>query len=201
MNSSWSKARVAHFLLALGAAFTADGCAPREDPRQAAEPAAIATAMCREHKSDASVCAQFVPPPLASVTAYRECLDYNRRDLRPCAELRAAYEADLRAYLEAAPKAGLAAAPQLAAAAPITPPRLAELRRTAADLYRASSRDAQTFEAALLIPEVRDKVQSVLGQTLTDAALQALITKTRAEALYWYKYMQGLERLEASSGR
>jgi len=59
-------------------------------------------------------------------------------------------------------------------------------------LYVATSRDAQTFGAALLIPEVRQKIEKVLGP-LSDFKLKELAAQSNAEALYWYKYMQGLE--------
>jgi hypothetical protein len=90
---------------------------------------------------------------------------------------------------------------ELAARWVLAPSRLRGLRQTAEDLYKASSRDAQTFEAALLIPEVRQKIQLALGQRLSPSALQALMAKAQAEALYWYQYMQGLERLEQASAR
>lgn len=61
-------------------------------------------------------------------------------------------------------------------------------------LYKATSRDAETFTAAALILEIRRKVETVMGRKLTNEQLQKLAGQARAEALYWYKYMQGLER-------
>ena len=66
-------------------------------------------------------------------------------------------------------------------------------------LYEATSRDAQTFEAALLVPEVRLKLERALHQQLSDGMLRRLAQETRSEALYWYKYMQGLEQSGATS--
>ena len=59
----------------------------------------------------------------------------------------------------------------------------------AAELYKAASSDADTFQAALLIPEVRKKIEAVLGRKLSDTQLRALIDNTRAEAVYWYARM------------
>jgi hypothetical protein len=59
-------------------------------------------------------------------------------------------------------------------------------------LYVATSRDAQTFQAALLIPEVRRKIEKVLGP-LSDLKLKQLAAQSNAEAIYWYEYIQGME--------
>lgn len=67
-------------------------------------------------------------------------------------------------------------------------------RRSAEELYKATSRDAETFEAALLIPEVRLKLERALHQKLPDQLLKRLAFQAKMEALYWYKYMQGLDR-------
>lgn len=67
-----------------------------------------------------------------------------------------------------------------------------KLHHMAEELYIATSRDAQTFKAALLIPEIRQKLEQVLGP-LSDEKLKALAAQSNAEAIYWYKYMQGLE--------
>jgi len=75
----------------------------------------------------------------------------------------------------------------------------APLHRTAEQLYQATSRDAETFEAALLIPEVRLKLEQALHQKLPDQALRGLASHAKAEARYWYSYMQGLERVEPVS--
>ena len=63
----------------------------------------------------------------------------------------------------------------------------------AANLYRATSQDAQTFEAALLIPEIRLKLEAALHQQLSNEMLRHLANQSKEESLYWYKYMQGLE--------
>ena len=102
---------------------------------------------------------------------------------------------DLRAYL-AGPRD---------TAQPAEPPGGAELagrsyaaqHRTAEQMYIATSRDAQTFEAALLIPEVRRKVERWLGPGLTDDKLRAMADKSQSEARCWYSYMQSIERESA----
>lgn len=76
-----------------------------------------------------------------------------------------------------------------------------QLHKMAEDLYIATSRDAEVFRAALLIPEVRKKIEAVLGPNLTNVKLQRMRTKSQAEALYWYQYMQGLEQLRQNSLR
>jgi len=73
------------------------------------------------------------------------------------------------------------------------------LRRNAEELYKATSRDAESFSAALLIPEVRLKLERALHQKLSDQMLRQLATRSKLEALYWYKYMQGLERARSGA--
>jgi len=68
-----------------------------------------------------------------------------------------------------------------------------QLRRKAEALYKATGSDAETFEAALLIPEIRLKIESALHQKLSDQMLRRLAAQAKAEAVYWYQYMQGLE--------
>lgn len=68
-----------------------------------------------------------------------------------------------------------------------------QLWRKAQELYKATSRDAETFEAALLIPEIRLKIETALHQKLSDQMLRRLVNQSRSEAVFWYKYMQGLE--------
>jgi hypothetical protein len=75
-----------------------------------------------------------------------------------------------------------------------------ELHATALALYKATSRDAETFTAALLLPEIRRKLEAALHQKLSDEQCRGLARQSQAEALYWYKYMQGLERAEAGAG-
>jgi hypothetical protein len=67
-------------------------------------------------------------------------------------------------------------------------------RRSAEELYRATSRDAETFQAALLIPEIRLKLERALHQKLPDQLLIRLASQAKMEALYWYRYMQILDR-------
>jgi hypothetical protein len=75
----------------------------------------------------------------------------------------------------------------------------AQLHRAAEQLYQATSRDAETFEAALLIPEIRLRLEQALHQKLSDQMLRRLASQAKAEARYWYSYMQGLERVGAVS--
>lgn len=80
------------------------GCAPAGElaAREAAHPAAIALAMCAQYRpNDPAGCDKFRLPDPASEAAYAGCLDYNRKDLKPCGALRVAYEGDLHAALEA----------------------------------------------------------------------------------------------------
>jgi hypothetical protein len=77
----------------------------------------------------------------------------------------------------------------------------ARLHASALALYKATSTDAETFTAALLLPEIRRKVETALQQKLSDEQCRELARKARAEALYWYQYMQGLERDEAGDGK
>jgi hypothetical protein len=73
-------------------------------------------------------------------------------------------------------------------------PTIEQLRRKAEELYKATSRDAETFEAALLIPEIRLKLERALNQKLSDQMLHRLADQARLEAIFWYQYMQGLEK-------
>jgi hypothetical protein len=174
------------------------GCSPATEQaaRPAAEPEAVAAGVCREIRTDGE-CGNIALADRASAIAYATCLDYNRRDLRACARLRQAYEDDIRR--------------QLAAQAPVIArnslsekrPALASLQpgeryRTAEALYRAANGDADTFQAALLIPEVRKKIEAALGKSLSDEQLRALIDHNRADAIYWYGYLQ--RRSDASGG-
>jgi hypothetical protein len=180
-----------------GLAVIGAGCTlvPSPDPASAAQPAEIASVMCRQnHPGDDTACAGFRLPDPTSAMAYGMCLEYHRLDIKACSELRLVYETELRTYLEL---------PDRAANAPVsttdqvqmTAPRTRELHKSAEALYRATSTDAQTFEAALLIPDVRRKIAAVLRQDLTDEKLRTLARQARSEALYWYAYMQGLERV------
>lgn len=168
------------------------GCAsPAEQAsREASDPQAIAAAVCREGRTD-SKCARIPLADRASEIAYATCLDYNRRDLRACERLRQAYEDDIRRQLAAqAPSIARTSVSEKRSALASLEPR--ERYRTAEALYKAANSDADTFQAALLIPEVRKKIEGVLGKSLSDDQLRALIDNNRAEAIYWYGYLQGL---------
>ena len=70
--------------------------------------------------------------------------------------------------------------------------RPGERQRTAEALYKAANSDADTFQAALLIPEVRKKIEAALGRAPSDKQLRALVDSNRTEAVYWYGYAQRL---------
>jgi hypothetical protein len=131
------------------------------------------------------------PADRASEIAYATCLDYNRRDLRACTRLRQAYEDEFRAQLAARKPSGVEtlSSEKRHALAGVEP---GERYRTAEALYKAANSDADTFEAALLIPEIRKKIEAALGTRLSDAQLRALIDNNRAEAVYWYGYARNL---------
>lgn len=180
-------------LLAIGAGCTS---APRPDLAGAVQPSEIASAMCLQNRpGDDAACTGFRLPDPTSAMAYGTCLEYHRLDAKACNELRAAYESELRAYLASPEPAGTSPV-ATANRAPMTAPRAHELHRSAEALYKATSTDAQTFEAALLIPDVRQKIAAVLRQNLSDEKLRTLASQARSEALYWYAYMQGLERIQ-----
>ena len=118
-------------------------------------------------------------------------VDHRQTDPKTCTELRGISEVDPPA----------APAPPKAAARTQPPRNAQELERqrarfhaSALALYKAASRDAETFTAALLLPEIRRKVETALRQKLSDDQCRGLARQARAEALYWYEYMQGLER-------
>jgi len=171
-------------------------------PDKADDPTEIAYAACLEHgSSDRMPCRKLQLPNPSSQLAYSMCLEYHPKDAAPCNRLRDAYRADLRAYLESL-RAVAASDPTQAGQAPrLDPRRAAELHHTAEELYKATSRDADIFAAALLVAAMRHHVEGVLGRGLTDQELRALADQSRAEAIYWYKYMQGLERAYPESGR
>jgi hypothetical protein len=183
---------------AIGVAAALGGCAAgHPDLIAKTDPADVAAAICRDyHREGAPACSKIAPAGTASEEAYALCLDGHPGDRRACGPMREAYEADLRAlFAEPVRPPPQAVAPRPATAGSLTSARYRELHKTAEDLYVATSRDAQTFEAALLIPDVRRKVAAVLGSPLGDAQLRGLAAKARAEALDCYEYMQGLERL------
>ena len=168
------------------------GSAAEQAARQAAEPKAVAAAVCREMSADsAGECEGISLASRASEIAYATCLDYNRRDLRACRGLRQAYEDDVRRQLatQTPPIGGTSLAEKRTALAGLEP---GERYRTTEALYKAANSDADTFQAALLIPEVRKTIEAALGKRLSDGQLRALIENNRAEAIYWYGYLQRL---------
>src|SRR3954454_7833988 len=170
------------------------GCVPTAElsARRAVEPEAVAVAVCREVAADAAVdCENVQPAQFASEIAYATCLDYNRRDPRTCSRLRQAYEDDIRAQL-AARQSSAAETSLSEKRRALSGLQAGERQRTAEALYRAANSDADTFQAALLIPEVRKKIEAALGKRLSDAQLRALVENNRAEAVYWYGYAQNL---------
>jgi hypothetical protein len=168
--------------------------APRHDLAGVVEPSEIASVMCLQNRpGDEAACKAVRLPDPASAMAYGVCLEYHRLDVKACGDLRAAYEAELRVYL-ALPGPAPNSPAGTANASQIPAQRARELHKTAEALYKATSTDAQTFEAALLIPDIRQKISAVLRQNLSDEKLHTLATQARSEALYWYAYMQGLER-------
>ena len=179
-------------LVLLAVATTACGT-PHGELASGAEPADIARAMCIKSNRDQAACQNLQLPDPSSTLAYPTCLEYHRLDVKACSDLRSAYEGELRAYLVST--APSAATPS---AAPEQPPTLVQQEnvpyQTAAALYKATSTDAQTFTAALLIPEVRRKVEAALRQSLSDDKLRKLADQAKAESLHWYAYLQRLER-------
>jgi hypothetical protein len=172
------------------------GCAPavEQAARQAAEPEAVAAAVCRDTRTGGE-CESISLADRASEIAYATCLDYNRRDLRACDQLRQAYGDDVRRQLaaQAPPTAGTSLSEKRAALANLQP---SERYRTTEALYKAANSDADTFQAALLIPEVRKKIEAALGRRLSDDQLRALVNNNRTEAIYWYGYLQRLRPAE-----
>jgi hypothetical protein len=173
------------------------GCTPSAEleMRQSAEPEAVVAAVCREVRAgDAGGCESVHLTDRASEIAYATCLDYNRRDLRACGRLRQAYEDAIRAQLAAQKPAvvetsssdrrGTLSGPPKGAG-----PQKGEGQPPAEALYKAANSDADTFQAALLIPEIRKKIEAALGKPLSDAQLRALVDNSRAEAVYWYGQM------------
>jgi hypothetical protein len=182
-----------------GLAAIVAGCTPGSHPdlASAVQPSEIAYAVCLQYRPGGGDCTGLRLPDPASALAYGTCLEYHnyhKLEVKACDDLRLAYETELRAYLERPEATPEEKMPK--AGAQIAVQRARTLRNTAEALYKATSRDAQTFAAALLIPEVRLKVEHVWGQKLSDDELHKLADQARAEALYWYAYMQGLERTQ-----
>jgi hypothetical protein len=176
------------------------GCSSARD--KADDPTEIAYATCLEYGGEDSMpCKGLKLPNPASQLAYSMCLEYHPKDAAPCNRLRDACRADLRAYLESLKAAAGADPAKTGQGARLDSRRAAELHHTIEELYKATSRDADIFAAALLVAAMRHHVEGVLGRALSDQELHALADQSRAEAVYWYKYMQGLERAYPESVR
>jgi hypothetical protein len=78
---------------------------------------------------------------------------------------------------------------------------LSSYRKTAEDLYNATTSDAHTFERAITVPEVRREVERVFKRKLSDEQLQRMAVQARAEADYWSRYLQGIERAAEAERR
>jgi hypothetical protein len=78
---------------------------------------------------------------------------------------------------------------------------LSSYRKTAEDLYNATTSDAHTFERAIADPEVRKEVERVFKRKLSDEQLKGMALQAKAEADYWSRYLQGLERLGEAERR
>ena len=78
---------------------------------------------------------------------------------------------------------------------------LSSYRKTAEDLYNATSSDAHTFERAIADPEVRREVERVFKRKLSDKQLEGMALQAKAEADYWSRYLQGLERVGEAERR
>jgi len=176
------------------------GCSSAPD--KADDPSEIAYTTCLEYRSgDPMPCRGLQLPDPASQRAYGMCLDYHPKDATPCNRLRDSYRADLRAYLESLKAAAGPDSAKAGQTPRLDPRRVADLHHTAEELYKATSRDADIFANALLVTAMRRHVEGILGRTLSDQELRALTDQSRAEAVYWYKYMQGLERAYPEASR
>ena len=78
---------------------------------------------------------------------------------------------------------------------------LSSYRKTAEDLYNATTSDAHTFERAIADPAVRKEVERVFKRKLSDEQLKGMALQAKAEADYWSRYLQGLERLGEAERR
>src|ERR1700756_1719777 len=72
---------------------------------------------------------------------------------------------------------------------------LSGYRKTAEDLYNATSADAHTFERALADPEVRKEIERVFKRKLSDQQLHGMAIQAKLEAGYWSRYLEGLDRI------
>jgi hypothetical protein len=136
---------------------------------------------------------------LAGGWAPLQQLDAAGADSKTRGELRASSETDLPAH-SASPKAAGGAPAPPANGRESAAQRARRLHDDALALYKATSKDAETFTAALLLPEVRRKVEAALKQKLSNEQCRKLAQQAQAEAIYWYRYMQGLERAEIGAG-
>jgi hypothetical protein len=78
---------------------------------------------------------------------------------------------------------------------------LSSYRKTAEDLYNATTSDAHTFERAIADAAVRKEVERVFKRKLSDEQLKGMALQAKAEADYWSRYLQGLERLGEAERR
>ena len=86
----------------------------------------------------------------------------------------------------------------VAAAPPEAPAGIEEARRQrkmAEDLARATASDAATFEKAMASPELRGELERVLHKPLPPETLRTMAAQARAEADYWNRYKDGIERV------
>jgi len=197
-NAGFLKSAVYRPLGAAVLALIAGGWAPMQqfNVARAVPPTEIAQLIYLQHRPpQEDACRKFHAPNLTSATAEGMSVDHHQADTKTCSELRAISEADP----PAAPKATVGTQPPRANGPERPQQRVRQLHATALALYRATSRDAETFTAALLLPEVRHKVEAALQQKLSNEQCRALAQQAQAEAIYWYKYMQGLERAEAGA--
>jgi hypothetical protein len=166
----------------------------------AALPAELAYLVCLQHPRLAEArCRKFHLPDPALATADALCVGSYQADIKTCGELRVASPGDPPAH--SAPAATVETQTPRPNGQGLAQRRIRQLDATAQALYKATSRDAETFTAALLLPDVRRKIEAVLRQKLSDEQCRVLARKAQAEALYWYRYMQGLERVEAGDAR
>jgi hypothetical protein len=74
---------------------------------------------------------------------------------------------------------------------------LSGYRRTAQQLYQATSADALTFQRAIGDAKLREEVERVFKRKLSDGELHEMARQARAEAYYWERYLKGLTQLES----
>ncbi|HJU18014.1 MAG TPA: hypothetical protein VJ770_16295 [Stellaceae bacterium] len=84
-----------------------------------------------------------------------------------------------------------------AAAVPEDGSDLSGYRRTAQQLYQATSADAVTFTRAITDDKLRREVELVFKRHLSPDALREMARQARAEASYWQSYLEGLTQLES----